>query len=208
MLQKNAVEPSTLELLKKICAIHSLDHFALGGGTNLALRMEHRLSLDLDFFTNSEFSNQKIFQLITTNFRKVELLFEQNQTMMFSINEIKVDFVLYPFNWLQQFEQIKDSRLLSVADIIPMKLQALSNRFSKKDFWDIAFLLNDFPLSKMIEIFVTKFPQIDPGFIIHSLVAFEEAEKEPDPICVKPITWKEIKLQLEGAVIDYTDQLL
>ena len=89
-----------------------------------------------------------------------------------------------------------------------MKLQALSNRFSKKDFWDIGFLLNDFTLAKMIEIFTTKFPQIDPGFIIHSLVAFEEAEKDPDPIWVIPISWKEVKSKLKEAVIDYTNQLL
>jgi predicted nucleotidyltransferase component of viral defense system len=208
MLQKNAIEPATLELLKKICTIKFINDFALGGGTNLALRMNHRLSVDLDFFTNSKFNNEKIFQVITNQFPKAELLFEQNQTMMFSINEIKVDFILYPFKWLQQFEWLENSRLLSVTDIIPMKLQALSNRFSKKDFWDIAFLLNDVSVAKMIEIFTTKFPQIDPGFIIHSLVAFEEAEKDPDPICVIPKTWKEIKLQLEKAVIDYTNQLI
>ena len=208
MLPENAVEPFTLELLKKICAIDVLNDFGLGGGTNVALRLKHRLSVDLDFFTNSEFRNAQIFQIISNQFPKSELLFEQNQTMMFSINEIKVDFVLYPFKWNQKFDMIEGARLLSVTDIIPMKLQALSNRFSKKDFWDISFLLNDFPVAKLIEIFTTKFPQIDPGFIIHSLVAFEEAEKDPDPICVIPKTWKEIKLQLETAVVDYTNQLI
>jgi predicted nucleotidyltransferase component of viral defense system len=208
MLQQKAVEPVTLELLKQICSINSLDDFALGGGTNLALRMNHRFSVDLDFFTNSPFRNEKIFKVISNHFSKAELLFEQNQTMMFSINEVKVDFVLYPFNWFKRFEIIEDCRLLSVSDIIPMKLQALANRFSKKDFWDIAFLLNDFSITKMIEIFAKKFPQIDPGFVIHSLVAFDEAEKDPDPICIVPISWTKIKSKLTKAVIDYTNQLL
>lgn len=208
MLQENAVEPFTLELLKKICAIDFLNNFALGGGTNLALRLDHRLSVYLDFFTNLDFKNEKVFQTITRQFPKSELLFEQNQTMMFNIQGVKVDFVLYPFNWNQQFELIENARLLSLTDIIPMKLQALSNRFSKKDFWDIAFLLNNFPVAKMIEIFTTKFPQIDPGFIIHSLVAFDEAEKDPDPICVNPKSWIEIKSKLTKAVINYTNQLL
>jgi hypothetical protein len=52
MLQQNAVEPATLELLKSICSLRPFDSFALGGGTNLALRLGHRLSVDLDFFTN------------------------------------------------------------------------------------------------------------------------------------------------------------
>lgn len=208
MLQINAVEPNTLELLETICTISSLNDFALGGGTNLALRLAHRLSIDLDFFTNSEFHNAVIFQAIIREFPMAELLFEQNQTMMFSINGIKVDFILYPFAWLQPFELNEKSRLISVEDLIPMKLQALSNRFSKKDFWDIAFLLNDYPLGKMIKFFKAKFPQVDTGFIIHSLTNFEEAEREPDPVCLLPKTWMEIKQQLNKTVIDYTNQFL
>ena len=208
MLQKKAVEPATLELLKRISSLTLISNFALGGGTNLALRLGHRVSIDLDFFANSEFTNSIVFQTITHEFPGAELLFEQNQTMMFNINGIKVDFILYPFKWLKPFELIEKARLVSLSDIIPMKLQALSNRFSKKDFWDIAFLLKDFSLKKMMEIFTTKFPQIDPGFIIHSLVSFDEAEKDPDPICISHITWSEIKIQLEATVIDYTNGMI
>jgi hypothetical protein len=208
MLQQNAVEPATLELLKKICLVPSCTAFGLGGGTNLALRLGHRLSKDLDFFSNYEFNNALLFKAITTEFPKSELLFEQNQTMMFNINGIKVDFILYPFEWLQSFEIIESARLISVPDMIPMKLQALSNRFSKKDFWDIAFLSDSFSLEEMIAIFKTKFPQIDTGFIIHSLTAFDEAENEQDPVCLNPKSWEEIKHDLEKAVINYTNQFL
>ncbi len=97
MLQQNAVAPATLELLKKICLLPSFAAFGLGGGTNLALRLGHRFSIDLYFFTNVGFNNSFLFKSITGEFPKAELLFEQNQTMMFSINDIKVDFVLYPF---------------------------------------------------------------------------------------------------------------
>jgi len=89
-----------------------------------------------------------------------------------------------------------------------MKLQALSNRFSKKDFWDIAFLLDSFSLEEMIAIFKNKFHQIDTGFIIHSLSAFDEAENEQDPVCLSPKTWEELKQDIEKAVINYTNQFL
>jgi predicted nucleotidyltransferase component of viral defense system len=204
MLQQNAVEPATLELLKGICSSVPFENFALGGGTNLALRLGHRLSVDLDFFTNTPYQNSTIFHAVTTTFPAAELLFEQNQTMMFTINHIKVDFILYPFKWLQPFEKINGARLISLPDIIPMKLQALSNRFSKKDFWDIAFLLKKFSLSEMLEIFISKFPQVDRGYIIHSLTNFEDAEREQQPIALLPKTWEEIKNELQKAVIDFT----
>ncbi len=208
MLQQNAVEPTALELLKKICGLSPLQNFALGGGTNLALRMGHRLSVDLDFFTNTTYQNSVIFQAVTKEFPSAQMLFEQNQTMMFSINNVKVDFVLYPFNWLLPFETTDDARLISVQDIIPMKLQALSNRFSKKDFWDIAFLLNNFSLQDMLEIFKSKFSQIDTGYIVHSLTNFEDAEREQDPVQLIPATWGEIKNKLETTVIDFTGSVL
>lgn len=46
MLQQNAVEPATLELLKQICALPQFANFALGGGTNIALRLGHRVSVE------------------------------------------------------------------------------------------------------------------------------------------------------------------
>lgn len=208
MLQQNAVEPATLALLKKICALPAFKNFALGGGTNIALRLGHRLSRDLDFFTNTPYQNSVIFQAVTAGFPSAELLFEQNQTMMFTINDVKVDVVLYPFKWLMPFETMEGARMIALQDIIPMKLQALSNRFSKKDFWDIAFLLHHFSLAQMLEIFKTKFSSIDIGYIIHSLTNFDNADMEPSPVQLLPKTWQEIKLDLQIAVIEYTKSLL
>ena len=204
MLQQNAVEPATLELLKRICSLRAFDNFALGGGTNLALHLGHRISVDLDFFTNTAYQNSIIFQAITSEFPDAELLFEQNQTMMFTIENVKVDFILYPFNWLLPFEKIDNARLIAIPDIIPMKLQALSNRFSKKDFWDIAFLLNKFSLAEMLDMFKSKFPKIDTGYIIHSLTNFEVADHEQNPIALIPETWEGIKSKLQNIVIEFT----
>jgi predicted nucleotidyltransferase component of viral defense system len=208
MLYQNAVSPATLELLKTICAIKDLELFSLGGGTSLALRMGHRLSIDLDFFTNLNFKTDLIFQIITKKFSSAELLFEQNQTMMFSINDVKVDFVLYPFPWLKPFDFVEGTRLLSIEDIIPMKLQAVSNRNAKKDYWDIAALLKKFSLDEMLKIFNSKFPQVDIGFIIHSLTDFEKADTELDPDVNNKITWEGVKNELVNAVKQYTSGLL
>lgn len=208
MLYKNAVEPIALELLNTICHQKEFASFALGGGISIALRKGHRFSVDLDFFANKPFETPVIYNTITSFFADSELLFEQNQTMMFHIKGIKVDFVLYPFEWLKPFEEEDGARLISMEDIIPMKLQAISNRFSKKDFWDIDNLLNDFTLTEMISIFKQKFPPIDTGHIIHSLTAFDSADKETDPIILNNKTWTEIKNNLKEKVNDYTKSFL
>ena len=208
MLHKNAVEPTTLELLRTLFSQHQLTGFALGGGTSIALRKGHRFSIDLDFFTTSSYDNSSIYKTVTSLFPSAELLFEQNQTMMFIIDGVKVDFILYPFEWLYPFDIAEGIRLINVNDIIPMKLQAISNRFSKKDFWDIDCLLKDFSLSEMIAFFKVKFPPIDTGYIIHSLTNFESAEKEEDPICIISRKWEDVKINLAQKVVVYTNSFL
>ena len=51
MLQTRTVEPGTLGLLKDLMSMPELEHFYLVGGTALALQLGHRISVDLDLFT-------------------------------------------------------------------------------------------------------------------------------------------------------------
>jgi Nucleotidyl transferase AbiEii toxin, Type IV TA system len=208
MLQKHAVPSATLDLLRQISTLEQLNNFGLGGGTNIALRLGHRLSVDLDFFTNTAFDTSDVFQLITKKFPATELLFEKNQTMMFTINDVKVDFVFYPFPWLEPFEIEDGVRLISLYDLIPMKLQAAGNRGAKKDYWDIATLLPQVELKEMLQIFKRKFPSIDTGYIIHSLTDFEQADTHIDPDLFIAMTWDQIKKKLIAAVKNYTHSLL
>jgi predicted nucleotidyltransferase component of viral defense system len=196
MLHTKAVPEAALALLEKICTIQELEKFALVGGTNLALRYGHRVSVDLDFFTTEPYNREEIKAIISKHFPSAELLFEQNQTILFFIDEIRVDFVLYPFTWKFPIETINHFRLASIEDIIPMKLQAIENRKSKKDFWDIDLLMTQYGLPEMLRIFHAKFPKIDPGYLIHNLVDFENAESQMDPDTLDEKSWEEIKASI------------
>ena len=65
-----------------------------------------------------------------------------------------------------------------------------------------------YSLDTMLKIFSTKFPQIDIGFIIHSLTDFEKADTELAPDTNTGITWNEIKKKLTIAVKQYIEGLL
>lgn len=194
MLHTKAVPEAALALLAKICTITELEKFALVGGTNLALRYGHRVSVDLDFFTTEPYNRENIHVIISKHFPSAELLFEQNQTILFFINEIRVDFV--PFSWRFPIETKNNFRLAAIEDIIPMKLQAIENRKSKKDFWDIDLLITQYGLPEMLHIFHSKFPKIDPGYLIHNLVDFENAELQMDPDTLVEKSWEEIKASI------------
>jgi len=58
MLQKEAIEPATLQLLKVLQADSILAQFHLAGETGLALQLGHRLSVDLDLFSLTPFDSE------------------------------------------------------------------------------------------------------------------------------------------------------
>ena len=97
-------------------------------------------------------------------------------------------------------------RLLSIDDIIPMKLSAIANRGVKKDFYDLYFLLEQRSLEEMLNLFQTKFSDINQFHIIKSLTYFEDAESNPNPHTLKDLTWQEVKNKIIQTVNEHTNK--
>ena len=64
MLYTSAIRPETLGLLKKLMSLTELEGFSLAGGTALALQIGHRLSVDLDFFSDVTFHTAELIDAI------------------------------------------------------------------------------------------------------------------------------------------------
>ena len=64
MLFTETVESNTLGVLKELMRLPVLENFALVGGTNLSLKLGHRLSVDLDIFSNEDFESDSIIPAI------------------------------------------------------------------------------------------------------------------------------------------------
>ncbi|GAB4029006.1 nucleotidyl transferase AbiEii/AbiGii toxin family protein [Spirosoma gilvum] len=177
-----------------------LDPFALAGGTNLALQFGHRLSVDLDLFTDRAFSEQEVFDELVTEFPTLIKTDEARHTLSLLIDGVKVDLLAHRYPVLSPFIQDEGIRLWSLEDIIAMKLGAVSGRGAKKDFWDIAELLNHFSLTEMLHWFIVKYPNSDPGYVIRSLTYFDDADQQTDPVTLKNITWPQVKDKVIQAV--------
>ncbi len=203
MLYKNTVEPGTLGILNRLMQLNELKQFALVGGTNLALRLGHRLSVDLDIFTNEPFDLPEVWDAIRYEFPQAIKLDERGQTLLCNIEGVKIDLIRHAYPYLFPIEEIEGIRMLSIPDIIPMKLGALARRGSKKDFWDIACLLEHYSLREMLDFFKKKYQNDDIGYIIMSLTYFNDAENQDDPVLFKSLSWEEAKNKVSGAVLDY-----
>lgn len=177
-----------------------LEPFALAGGTNLALLFGHRLSVDLDLFTDQSFSEQELFDELLTEFPTAIKTDEAKNTLSLFIEGVKVDLLAHRYPLIKPFTEESGIRLWSVEDVIAMKLGAVSGRGAKKDFWDLAELLNHFSLIQMLQFFTAKYVNSDPGYVVRSLTYFDDAEQQTDPITLNNDSWPEVKQRVLQAV--------
>ncbi|PIE86052.1 MAG: hypothetical protein CSA05_02585 [Bacteroidia bacterium] len=207
MLQYGAVYPTTLELLKKLMQYESLRKTFLVGGTALALQLGHRISVDIDLFSETDFDTNDILTELRKNLELQVIMQKEKNSLILNArlkntnNEfVKIDFVKYPYPLLQNVKHESGIRFLSVEDIIPMKLSAIANRGAKKDFFDIYELMKTFSLSDMFKLFSKKYPNVAHFHILKSLTYFEDAEIEFDPIILNGTDWEIVKQTIEDNV--------
>ena len=70
MLHLKTVEPNTFSVLKQLMTIPELQEFHLVGGTALSLMYGHRMSIDLDLFSTSNFNNDVIKDSLIKHFKE------------------------------------------------------------------------------------------------------------------------------------------
>ncbi len=203
------VQPAALQLLHKLMGIPALSEFLLVGGTNLSLRYGHRVSVDLDLFTNRPFDREEVYTGIVKALPQTVLLDQRKQTLWLTIESIKVDIILHEYPYLKGVETINEIRFLAVEDVIPMKSEAMATRGVKKDFWDIAELLNHFALSQMLHFHQQRYLNSDPGHVLLAMTYFDDAEVEKiDPKSLNGIKWPEVKEKMRKTVNNYTQDNL
>lgn len=179
-----------------------LASFALAEGTSLALRFGHRLSVDLELFTDQSFDEQTLFDDLLISFPTILKVDEAKNTLSLFIEGVKVDLLAHCCPLLSPFQEEFGIRFWSVEDVIAMKLGAVSGRGAKKDFWDLAELINHFSLNEMLRFFTNKYVNSDPGYVIRSLTYFHDAELQIDPIVLNATTWPQVKKRVLRAVKD------
>ena len=196
MLQLQTVEPNTLELLRSLMQKEYLNSFVLVGGTALALQLGNRESIDLDMFSTADFSSNEVLSSLLNDYQIV-VNNQLTQTLISTINHVKVDFIKFHYPFIRPFVVIDNIRMASVEDIAAMKLDAVTGRGSKKDFYDLYFLLQQFSIDDLFSFYIEKYPHQTTFHVIRSLTYFEDAEIQPNPIVFdKTITWEIVKQKI------------
>jgi predicted nucleotidyltransferase component of viral defense system len=198
MLKTIAIPVNLLQVLTDLQEKVDRAGFALAGGTSLALRLGHRLSIDLDFFTTIPFEPASLAQQLSLDTSSITGL--SQGTLQASRNGVKLEFLRHDYPKLGDDEIIEGVKMWSLQDLVSMKLNAINNRGSKKDFYDIVALLDQYSLATMLSFYKEKYHPASLLMVIRSLAWFEDAEQEPDPISLSGFSWAQIKEKMAIAI--------
>jgi len=176
MLYTATVESRTLELLRTLMRDNRLSDFLLAGGTNLALRLGHRKSIDLDLFSFQHFDAISLAEHLTQNYNFHKTDVRDEDTVKGFIDDVKVDIIAHVYPLIDK-PYIAENviRLYSIRDIVAMKLVAISDSGKRlKDFVDIAYLSTQLSLNQMLDAYAQKYERSCALHALRGLSYFDD----------------------------------
>ena len=201
MLHLETIEPATLELIRRLQALPMFAETRLVGGTALALQLGHRVSVDLDIFGKWNYAEDMQAELSKVGHVEKESGTPSGRMAFFYVDGIKVDCVAYDmYRWLEPPVEEEGVRRAGVKDIAAMKINAITNRGTRKDFVDMARLLDDYSIEDMFAWYRGKYPAANPALAMRSMSYFVDAETMPMPRMLISFDWEDAKDRIRAAV--------
>jgi len=183
--------------------------FLLAGGTNLALRLGHRKSVDLDLFSYQHFDSISLAEYLTQNYNFEKTDVREKDTVMGFINNVKVDIIAHIYPLIDEPFIVENTiRLYSIRDIVAMKLVAISDNGKRlKDFVDIAFLSTQMSLNQMLEAYALKYKRTSTLHAVRGLSYFDDINFDVSiDLINSAFNWKKIEKRIR-AMIKYEDRV-
>ena len=203
-LQIQTVKPILRSTLERLMKIEDFASFRLVGGTSLSLRYGHRMSDDIDLFTDAEYSTLDFQKLQDILRKEFPYCYGNCGTIVsfgvsYLVGNSKEDCVkldlFYTDPFIRPMEQCGNIRIASVDDIVAMKIDVISRGGRKKDFWDLHLLHNHYTIEQMLSLYEERYPYDSTREeCIKGLTDFTSADSDPDPVCLHKKVWQLIKL--------------
>ncbi len=206
-LYYDTVSTPLLSILRRLMSAEVLNDFRLVGGTALALQRGHRMSVDIDLFTDLDYADMPVADM--RNYLEKEFpVHRGTESMDMPANgyhiflsegqepPIKVDF-FYTEPFIFPAIEEDGLRIADQREIAAMKLGVIGNQiYRQKDYWDVHDLLEDYSLSEMIQWALQRDPySFNKEDIIKGLQQVNQVEESPMGIVsLKTLSYWELKV--------------
>lgn len=199
---QEVLDKNRLSILDKLLYFKNI-WFILWWWTGLALIFWHRESIDFDFFISKDIDTKKLFEKCLEIFSWYEVIktYEEKNTLYILVNDIKISFFTYKHKNIWEIIDSEYFNIFSIEDIWAMKLWAIQNRATNKDYVDLYYIIKNIWLDNLVDSFFEKFWNVvTKSYILKSLVYFEDIGEEKLILKDKKITFKKVKTYLEKEI--------
>jgi predicted nucleotidyltransferase component of viral defense system len=205
-LHFNTVTPLLKTILEDLMQANEFKDFRLVGGTALSLYYGHRMSVDIDLFSDAEYGSldfKAIDDYLRAHYFYVDSMdiapigMGKSYYVGRSADEsVKLD-LYYTDPFIDQVQEFNGLRLASKAEITAMKLDVVQRTGRKKDFWDIDMLKDDFTITEMFALHAKRYPYTHERELLKEKITdFNQADEDFEPMCLRGRHWELIKVDM------------
>lgn len=204
-----AVPKDVASLISELSSFPLPSNTYLAGGTATTLYIGHRVSYDIDLFTQEHFLSKPITDAISKSRNVVLESIADRDTIVAHVDNVRFSLFYYPYKLIEPiyFDKEFGISMASLSDIAAMKTVAIVQRGTARDFIDLKAILETtkMPIQDLIKITLSKYELVaDYSYHIkRGLVFFDDAEKELKDIVLlkdhhlqcplKKEEWEEVK---------------
>ncbi len=193
-------------VLKTIGPVLACRGFYLAGGTGLALYLGHRRSIDLDFFSAKRLGDMLVLaHSLRDEGVPIAVSSVGRGALHGTIRGIRATILEYQYTTLKPPRHMGEfgCALASLDDIATMKLSAIAQRGSKKDFIDVYALLTKYAsLDGMLDVYRRRYHLRDTFHVLQAMTYFDEADEQRTPRMLWNIAWPAMKRQIQECVME------
>ena len=195
----DAMAVETRNVFEALAALPAPDDFYLAGGTALALQLGHRISYDLDFFSTTNPLGMVERSALAGQLQRLRpstIKRESDEQLYATLMGVEVSFIYQHHPLLFPTIEVKGLQLAQPTDIGLMKLSAIKDRGTRRDFVDLYCLRAIVPFETLFQLLPQKYHD-RPDFTVHLAYAlryFDDAEADTRELhLLKRISWNAVK---------------
>lgn len=193
------------------CGFLSEKGFYLSGGTALALQLGHRISIDLDFFSDNPIK-KTLLATIEDNLHTIStVIFKTTNELTIKAKGVKITCLYYPFHLITNKEKSSIVPLASIRDIASMKAHTLGRRQSIKDYVDLYCILFKelISLNEIIADAREKYGEAFNGrLFLEQLLYTDDLDDDPIIWLWEPVSKEKMREFFSNLIIKERDQII
>lgn len=126
------------------------------------------------------------------------------------IKGVEFDFISHRYPNVKALETIEGIRMMSLADIAAMKINAIVGSGKRiKDFIDIHYLLKKMDYGDMVKYYCEKYSDVSPAMAKSSLLYHKDIDfNVPVVIYDTKLKWKDVESSIHKAISNHEKELV